>query len=220
MSDLLPALVVEPTAPLSGSVIWLHGLGADGHDFAPILEHLPLAKLGVRVVLPHAPAQPVSINGGMVMPSWYDIRPTDGPDRHDEAGIRVSEGQIQALFDQQRAELPAERIAFVGFSQGGAMALHCGLRAPERLAGIAALSTYLLLPKETETERSESNATTPIFQAHGTYDPVVGPPRGMAARDWLSERGYPVVWHDYPMAHEVCLEEIAELGAWFEQVFA
>ena len=218
--DLLPALRVEPRAALSGSVIWLHGLGADGHDFAPILEHLPLSELGVRVVLPHAPSQPVSINGGFVMPSWYDIRPSDGPNRHDEAGIRVSEGQIKALLAHERTAVPAERIAIVGFSQGGAMALHCGLRAEERLAGIAALSTYLLLPEATETERSERNAATPIFQGHGTHDEVVGPQRGAAARDWLSERGYPVAWHAYPMGHEVCLEEIADLGAWFRGIFA
>lgn len=219
MSELLPALVAEPTGEVTGSVIWLHGLGADGHDFAPILPHLPLGELGVRVVLPHAPSQPVTINGGMSMPAWYDIRPTDGPARHDEAGIRASAVAIDALIANEREQLPAERIAVVGFSQGGAMALHCGLRASERLAGIAALSTYLLLPEATETERSPANAKTPIFQAHGTYDAVVALARGEHARDWLGERDYAVAWHDYPMGHEVCLEEIAELGSWFRSIF-
>ncbi len=220
MSQLLPALVAEPKGEVRGSVVWLHGLGADGHDFAPILTHLPIAELGVRVVLPHAPSQPVTINGGMSMPSWYDIRPTDGPSRHDEVGIRASALAIDALIANERTQVPAERIAVVGFSQGGAMALHCGLRASERLAGIAALSTYLLLPEETETERSAANAETPIFQAHGTHDAVVSPARGTHARDWLQERGYAPAWHDYPMGHEVCLEEIAELASWFRTIFA
>ena len=154
------------------------------------------------------------------MPSWYDIRPTYGPSRHDEAGIRASAVAIDALIANQRTQVPAERIAVVGFSQGGAMALHCGLRASERLAGIAALSTYLLLPEETETERSAANAETPIFQAHGTHDAVVSPARGTHARDWLQERGYAPAWHDYPMGHEVCLEEIAELASWFRSIFA
>jgi phospholipase/carboxylesterase len=220
VSEILPALVAEPTGDVTGSVIWLHGLGADGHDFAPILPHLPLGELGVRVVLPHAPSQPVTINGGMSMPAWYDIRPTDGPARHDEAGIRASAVAIDALIANERASLPAERIAVVGFSQGGAMALHCGLRASERLAGVAALSTYLLLPEATEGERSAANAETPIFQAHGTHDAVVAPARGAHARDWLLERGYALAWHDYPMGHEVCLEEIAELGSWFRSIFA
>lgn len=220
MSELLPALVAEPKGEVTGSVIWLHGLGADGNDFAPILQHLPLAELGIRVVLPHAPSQPVTINGGMVMPAWYDIRPTDGPGRHDEAGIRASAVNVDALIAHERTQVPAERIAVVGFSQGGAIALHCGLRAPERLAGIAALSTYLLLPEASESERSAANAETPIFQAHGSHDAVVNTVRGIAARDWLTERGYSVAWHDYPMAHEVCLEEIAELASWFRSIFA
>lgn len=220
MSELLPALIADPGCPPRGSVIWLHGLGDSGYGFASVLQHLPLERLGLRVVLPHAPEQPVTINGGMEMPAWYDIRPTDGPERHDEVGIRASAAAIDALIARERSLVPAARIALVGFSQGGAMALHCGLRASEGLAGIAALSTYLLLPEETARERDPANASTPIFWGHGTQDEMVSPARGAAARAWLAAQGYACEAHDYPMGHEVCLPELRHLGAWFEARFA
>lgn len=220
-SELLPAVTVEPEGPARFAVLWLHGLGADGHDFAPVLRYLPLRELGARVVLPHAPSIPVSINAGYVMPAWYDIREGDLRNRHDEGGIRESAERIEALIAAQKATgLPAERILLVGFSQGGAMALHCALRHPERLAGVVTLSTYLLLPEATETERSPANHGLPVFAGHGTVDPVVVPPRGEAARDWLVERGHPVEWHTYRMGHEVCLPLLDDLGAWLRKTLS
>lgn len=215
MSGLLPALEIDPPGEVTGSVIWLHGLGADGHDFEPLVPLLPLGQLGVRVVLPHAPSMPVTINGGFVMPAWYDIRDGDLKNRHDEAGIRASAEQVEAWLAHEQERVPAERIALVGFSQGGAMALHSGLRHGERLAGIAALSCYLLLDETVEAERSEANAQTPIFQAHGELDAVVDLARGEAARDRLVELGYPHEWHTYPMGHQVCEPEIVDLARWF-----
>ncbi|MGE0710397.1 MAG: alpha/beta hydrolase [Planctomycetota bacterium] len=221
MSELLPAVELDPPGELRGSVIWLHGLGADGHDFEPILPLLPLGRLGVRVVLPHAPVMPVSINGGFVMPAWYDIRDGDLRQRHDEAGIRASAARITAWIEAEVARgVPARRIALVGFSQGGAMALHVGLRHPERLAGIGALSTYLLLEDQLEAERSATNRETPVFQAHGSYDPVVSLARGEGARDRLRRDGQPHEWRAYPMEHQVCEPELQALGDWFERVFA
>ncbi len=220
-ADLLPAVVAEPKSEVTGSVIWLHGLGADGNDFVPILPMLPLADLGVRVILPHAQSIPVSINGGFVMPAWYDIREGDLRERNDEVGIRASAEQVSAFVQAEREKgMPAERIALVGFSQGGAMALHVGLRSPERLAGIAALSTYLVLEESLAEEVSEAQQETPVFQAHGTRDPVVSLERGQAAREWLAARGYGVEWHDYPMEHAVCPEEIEALGLWLARIFA
>lgn len=219
MSELLPAVEIDPPGEVSGSVVWLHGLGADGHDFEPLVPLLPLAELGVRVVLPHAPAMPVTINGGFVMPAWYDIRDGDLKRRHDEAGIRASAARVEAWIAKEKERVPAERVAVVGFSQGGAMALHVGLRHAERLAGIAALSCYLLLGERLEAERSEANGGTPIFQAHGALDAVVDPARGEAARDRLVELGYPHEWHSYPMGHQVCEPEIVDLARWFAARF-
>jgi phospholipase/carboxylesterase len=219
MPDLLPAVVVEPEGEVTASVLWLHGLGADGHDFEPVVPMLPLGKLGARVVLPHAPSIPVSINGGFVMPAWYDIREGDLAVRHDEAGIRKSASQLEAWVQAERDRgIPAERIVLAGFSQGGAMALHVGLRWPERLAGIVAMSTYLTLPETLSAEASDAQQGLAIFQAHGTVDPVVTPDRGAETRDRLVAEGHTVEWHDYPMEHSVCPEELADLGAWFAQI--
>jgi phospholipase/carboxylesterase len=215
VTNLLPALEINPPGEVTASVIWLHGLGADGHDFAPVIPLLPLAQLGVRVVLPHAESQPVTINGGFSMPAWYDIREGDLSQRHDSAGIRRSAEQVGAWVEAERQRLPAERIAVVGFSQGGAMALHVGLRWPETLAGIAALSTYLVLEESLDAERSAAQRDVPIFQAHGRFDAVVNLSRGEAARDRLLADGHSLEWHTYPMAHQVCDDELSDLARWF-----
>ena len=217
--SVLRAVEIEPAGEATAAVIWLHGLGADGHDFEPVVPMVGLPQLGARVVLPHAPAMPVSINAGYVMPALYDIREGDLKDRHDEAGIRQSALRIEALLARERERgIRPERTVLIGFSQGGAMALHVGLRHPERLAGIGALSCYLLLEGATETERHAANQATPIFQAHGTRDPVVVPERGVAARDWLEGHGYQVGYRDYPMDHAVHPRELADLKAWFAEV--
>jgi phospholipase/carboxylesterase len=201
-------------------VLWLHGLGADGHDFEPIVPELRLPdEAGVRFVFPHAPSIPMSLNQGFVMPAWYDIRDTDLRHRHDEAGIRASAERIEALIVHEIEQgVPAERIFLAGFSQGGAIALHVGLRHRERLAGILALSTYLVCADSLPAERSAANADVPIFQAHGTFDPMVNLARGQDARDRLLGLGYAVEWHTYPMPHAVCPDEIRDIGAWFRNL--
>ncbi|RMG19288.1 MAG: carboxylesterase [Planctomycetota bacterium] len=222
MSDHLPAVVVAPrSGKPQGALIWLHGLGADGHDFVPALPALPLEELGLKVVLPHAPARPVTINGGLVMPAWYDITGVDLEDRQDEEGVRASAKAVESLVAREVAGgIPSERIALVGFSQGGAVALFAGLRHRERLAGVAALSTYLILGDALERERSPTNGGLPVFHAHGRFDPVVRLQWGELARDWLRARGHPVDWHVYPMEHAVCPEELADLGRWLATIFS
>ena len=204
------------------SIIILHGLGADSEDFVPICHELDLTEAGpVRYVLPSAPAIPVSINGGYVMRAWYDIRqPGQGP-REDEAGLRQSQQAIQALIEREIARgMPASRIVLMGFSQGCAMALMTGLRYPQRLAGIVALSGYLPLLDATAAERHEANVHTPIFMAHGQDDDVVLMSRGTQSRDHLASLGHAIDWHDYPMDHTLCLEEVQDLQAWLNQVLA
>ena len=198
------------------SLIVLHGLGANGHDFVPICGELDLSAIGpVRYVFPHAPQRPVTINGGYVMQAWYDILGADLVRREDEAGLRESQRQIAELIDRERERgVPAERIIVMGFSQGCAMALMTALRYPERLAGAVALSGYLPLAATTAAERAGANATLPIFMAHGTQDAVVIPARGTASHDALRALGHDVDWHEYPMPHSVCMEEIADLNAW------
>lgn len=219
-ADLLPAVEIEPRSTARHSVIWLHGLGADGHDFPPIVGEMDLdPALAIRWIFPHAPAIPVTINGGMVMPAWYDIRTADFHVRHDEAGIRLSAARLERLIEREVARgVPSQRIVLAGFSQGGAIALFAGLRHARRLAGIVALSTYLVLGETLAAERSPANLDVPIFQAHGTLDPMVGHERGEATRRTLERLGYPVEWHEYPMLHQVCLEEIEALAAWFGRV--
>lgn len=198
------------------SIVVLHGLGADGHDFVPIAGELDLAALGpVRYVFPHAPTRPVSINNGYVMRAWYDILGADLVRREDEAGLRESQRQITALLDRERERgVPAERIVLMGFSQGCAMTLMTALRYPHRLAGAVGLSGYLPLAATTAAEASTANAGLPIFLAHGTQDPVVVLARGTASRDALRALGHEVEWHDYPMPHSVCAEEVDDLNAW------
>ena len=219
---LLPTVEVDPAGDARFSVIWLHGLGADGHDFPPIVPALALPKkAAVRFVFPHAPQMPVTINGGMLMPAWYDIRDLDLANRHDEAGILASAEALVALIEHEvKRGVPAERIVLAGFSQGGAIASHVALRYPERLAGLVMLSTYLVREGTLEAERQAANASVPIFMAHGTLDPMVVPERGEAAREQLRGLGYDIEWHEYAMQHQVCEDEIADLGTWFERRFA
>jgi len=202
------------------SVIWLHGLGADGHDFAPIVPELRLpASLAVRFVFPHATIQPVTINGGMAMRSWYDILTPNLVKREDEAGIRTSEQAIQALIARENARgVPTSRIVLAGFSQGCAMTLHTGIRLKEKLAGLMGLSGYLPLIDMAAQERHSANATTPIFLAHGTHDPVVTLERAEASRAKLVELGYSVQWHTYPMPHSVCAQEIDDISSFLQSV--
>lgn len=216
MSDLLECIELPPAGEADAAVIWLHGLGADGHDFPPIVPELQLpADHGIRFLFPHAPTRPVTINGGMVMRAWYDILSMDFERRADEAGVRASAEALAALIARERERgVPSERIVLAGFSQGGAIALHEGLRHPERLGGIIALSTYLACDGDLEGERTAANQDVPIFQAHGTHDPMVQHERGTAARDRLLGLGYGIEWHEYPMMHQVCLEEIQALGTW------
>lgn len=207
---------IETGASPRTSLIVLHGLGADGFDFVPICGELDLGALGpVRYVFPHAPARPVTLNGGYVMRAWYDIFGPDLVRREDEAGLRESQRQIAALIDRERQRgVAAGRIVVAGFSQGCAMALMTALRYPERLAGAVGLSGYLPLAATTAAESTPANADLPIFMAHGRQDPIVVPARGTASRDALRALGHEVEWHDYPMPHSVCAEEIDDLNAW------
>ena len=218
----LETVEIETGPAPRASVVWLHGLGADGHDFEPIVPELALPpSLPVRFVFPHAPMRPVAINGGWVMRAWYDIRDDGGARREDEAGVRESHGQIEALLACERARgVAPDRIVLAGFSQGGAMSLHTGVRHGERLAGIMALSCGLPLPESVAAEASAANRHTPIFVAHGTQDAVVPLARGARARDLLRQLGYAVEWREYPMPHSVCAEEVRDIAAWLTAVLA
>ena len=208
-------------APVA-TVIVLHGLGADGHDFVPVCRELDLSALGaVRYVLPHAPKRPVTINGGYVMRAWYDIREADLLRREDEASLRESQAQIDALIAAEIARgVPSERIVLMGFSQGCAMTLMTGLRQPNRLAGLVGLSGYLPLAGTTAAERHAANAATPIFLAHGDWDPIIPIARAEASRDQLVALGHAVDWQRYPMPHSVSPEEIEAIEAFLLRVLA
>jgi phospholipase/carboxylesterase len=222
----LDVIEIETAPNPTASVIVLHGLGADGNDFVPIARELGLASVGpVRFVFPHAPTRPVTINGGHVMRAWYDILGAElgpgGAKREDEAGLRASQALVEALIAAERARgIPAARIVLAGFSQGCAMAFMTGLRHPERLAGLLGLSGYLPLAALSAAERHPANATLPIFQAHGSADPVIPIARAMQSRDALVALGHPLEWHAYPMPHSVCAEEIADMNAWLLNVLA
>ena len=220
MTILLPRVELESAPNPSAAVIWLHGLGADGHDFAGLVPELDLSNCPpIRFVFPHAPSMPVTVNGGYVMPAWYDILGPNLVSQQDAAGIQASERAIVALIAHEVARgIPAERIVLAGFSQGCAMALHTGLRLPQRLAGIMALSGYLPLADRLAAERHAANARTPVFMAHGTQDPVVVVARGEASRDALATLGQPVQWHSYPMPHSLHPREIADISAFLAQV--
>jgi phospholipase/carboxylesterase len=212
----LPTIEHETAASPRFSIIWLHGLGADGNDFAPIVPELAdPAWPPLRFVFPHAPVRPVTINNGMSMRAWYDIHAFDAAARQDEAGIRASIAAVEALIAREHERgVPGERIILAGFSQGGAIALAAGLRHAEKLAGIVALSTYLPIAGTMAADRSPANLATPIFWGHGTADPVVVLQRGIDSRDALQALGYALDWHTYPMAHAVCAEEIGDLRHW------
>jgi len=214
--SLLPTVEKETGPNPSWSIIWLHGLGADGNDFAPIVPELVSPQWpAVRFVFPHAPVQPVTINNGMAMRAWYDIYGFDLVAQQDEKGMRASIQHLDALIAREHERgIPSERILLAGFSQGGAIALAGGLRYPEKLAGIIALSTYLPLAHSLGAERRAVNADIPIFWGHGTVDPVVILQRGTDSRAALEALGYRVAWHTYLMPHAVCPQEIADLRQW------
>jgi phospholipase/carboxylesterase len=217
--DLLEALEVETAPSPRAAVIWMHGLGADGYDFVDVVPALGLRDTPVRFVFPHAPMRPVTINRGMVMRAWYDVRDDVGVRREDEAGVRASQARIEALIARERARgIAAERLVLAGFSQGGAMALHTGLRHPERLAGVLALSCFLPLAEGLGAEASAANRDVPIFMAHGTHDAVIPLARARQARDALTALGYRVDWHEYPMPHSVCDREVLDIGEWLAAV--
>jgi phospholipase/carboxylesterase len=200
----------SPTA----AVIWLHGLGADGYDFVPVVRELESnGAPAARYVFPHAPMMPVTINNGFVMRAWYDIRTADLAHREDEAGIRGSQAAVQRLLEREATRgLPRSRIVLAGFSQGAAIALHTGLRQAEPLAGLVALSGYLPLAEKFAAERNAASGGVPILMAHGSEDPVVPVARGRSSRDLLLSHGYGVRWHEYPMPHSVCAEEIEAIA--------
>jgi len=212
----------ETAANPTACVIVLHGLGADGNDFVPIAQELELSAVGpVRFVFPHAPVMPVTINNGYRMRAWYDILGRELVQREDEAGLRRSMAAVQELLDaQQQRGIAPERTVLAGFSQGCAMALLTGLRHRKRLAGIVGMSGYLPLAATTAAERSDANALTPIFMGHGEHDEIVIVERGRTSREALVALGYQVEWHEYPMAHSVCMEEISDLNRWLVKVLA
>jgi phospholipase/carboxylesterase len=222
----LDVIELETAPHPTATVIVLHGLGADGNDFVPVAEELDLSSIGaVRFVFPHGPTRPVTINGGHVMRAWYDIFGAelglDGLKREDDAGLRASQALVEALIAKERARgVASTRIVLAGFSQGCAMTFMTGLRHKERLAGLLGMSGYLPLAALTEAERHPMNADLPIFQAHGTADPVIPIARAIASRDALIALGHPVEWHAYPMPHSVCAPEIADINRWLLKVLA
>jgi phospholipase/carboxylesterase len=222
MTNHQNAVIIEPYHTHRATIIWLHGLGADGHDFVPILPELNLPQsMGIRFVFPHAPVRPVTINGGMSMRAWYDVKNTDLLREEDAASIKDSSGIIeQYIATEVNAGIPSEQIVIAGFSQGGAMALHTGLRHASRLGGLLVLSGYLPLPERFCEEASTSNKTVPIMMCHGTFDPVIPASAGKQSRDFLEQEGYTISWHSYPMEHSVCIEEIQDVGTWLQTILA
>jgi phospholipase/carboxylesterase len=220
--ELLDYLEVTTADNPEYAVIWMHGLGADGHDFEPIVPILNLpGGLAIRFIFPHALMRPVTVNGGAVMRAWYDIIELSTSRGQDEAGIRHSAEKIKALIDREvKRGIPASNIILAGFSQGGAMALHVGLRYPEKLAGIMGLSAYLLFPQRLQSEHSKANSATPVFVAHGTQDPVVPFMLGQQLHESLRAGGWPLEWHTYPIPHSVSPPEIADIGLWLKACFS
>ena len=213
----LETIEIETAPDPRASIIWMHGLGADGNDFAPLADEIEL-PMGVRYIFPHAPTMPVSINGGYVMRAWYDISDV-AIRREDEAGVRASQRGVEALLAREKARgVAANRIVLAGFSQGGAIALHTGLRHAERLAGVMALSTYVPLADKLEAEANPANRDVPIFMAHGTHDPVISVSRARESHDLLLRQGYAPEWKEYRMEHSVCPQEIADLADWLRRV--
>ena len=212
----LPCVEIQTAPDPRHAVIWLHGLGADGNDFAPIVPELvDPAWPALRFVFPHAPVRPITINGGMAMRAWYDISGQEIAQRQDEAGIRASIVLLEQLIAREvERGIAADNIFLAGFSQGGAIVLAGGIRHAQRLGGVIALSTYLPMAEKTDAEASAANRAMPIFMAHGMLDPTISHALGEMSRAYLAQRGYAVDWHTYPMAHQVCAEEIADLRRW------
>ena len=217
-SESAESVVLDPASPADATVIWLHGLGADGHDFVPIVPELRLpATMAVRFIFPHARARPVTINNGFVMRAWYDITSLGADRKEDEAGIRESADVVRRYVEQENARgIASNRIVIAGFSQGGAIALQAALRHPQRLAGVMALSTYLPLQHTLAAEASPANRDVPILVCHGLRDGMVPAAMGKAARDTLQGLGYPVEWQAYPMEHQVCMEEVLDISKWLQ----
>lgn len=220
MDSLLDCVEIETGPKPVAGVIWLHGLGADGHDFEPIVPELQLpAELPVRFVFPHAPQRPVTINFGMVMRAWFDITDAQDIGRVNMNDVMVSVKQVRALIEREIAKgIAADRIVLAGFSQGGAIALYTGLRYEKKLAGIMGLSTFLPATKTIANEAHPANKNTPFLMAHGRYDPLVPMAKGAAVRDVLNKLGYDLDWHDYPMQHAVCADEIDAIAHWLKNV--
>ena len=216
-----PETVEVQTAPdPEGSIIWLHGLGADGHDFEPIIPELRLpGSLALRFVFPHAPVRPVTLNGGMAMRAWYDIISLDRSGPVDDAGINESSGILESLIEREEQRgIDRERIVVAGFSQGGAIAINTVLRAQGKLGGLLALSTWLALPDAANGEVFDTSL--PVFMAHGQFDPMVPMQYGKGSAERLTEVGFDIEWHEYPMAHGVCPQEIADISRWLVSVYA
>jgi phospholipase/carboxylesterase len=222
VTQAIDGVALETGPNPTASVIWMHGLGADGNDFVPLVPELDLTGCGsVRFIFPHAPTMPVTINGGYVMRAWYDILGTDLVRREDEAGIIQSAQLIDQLIAQERAAgIPSKRIVLAGFSQGCAMSLYTGLRSAEALGGIVALSGYLPIADKTATQRHTANQSTPIFMAHGSDDPVVPQARALESKQLLQQLGYAVDWHSYAMQHSVHPQEIADIAGFLRTVLA
>jgi len=220
MSELLDHVTIDTSDNPEISVIWLHGLGADGNDFVPIVRELDLAGLpGIRFIFPHARTMPVTVNGGYVMRAWYDITGAELTRREDENGLRASQKEVEAFIAREKARgIPASRIVLAGFSQGCAMTIQTGLRHPEPLAGMICLSGYVPLSARLAAERTQESLATPIFMAHGRHDNVVPFARAEQSRDLLVSLGYQVEWHEYAMQHSVCLEEVQAISAFFKKV--
>ena len=222
MTDYLSCVEIEPATEAQAAIIWLHGLGADGNDFAPLVPELKLNDFpAIRFVFPHASVRPVTINNGMSMRAWYDIFAPDLVRREDEPGLRQSQQAVQALIARENERgIPTEKIVLAGFSQGCAMTLQTGLRMDKQLAGLVGLSGYLPLAATVAAERHAANQDTPIFLAHGVMDPVVALPRAEASRQALLDMGYKLTWNTYNMPHSVCLEEVNDIAAFLRQVLA
>lgn len=224
--DIADTVEVGGEAQVDGTVIWLHGLGADGHDFEPIVPELNLAvHADIRFIFPHAPVRPVTINGGVPMRAWYDVISLDKSGPQDEAGIRGSAASLLQLIERERERgVDASRIVLAGFSQGGAIAMHTAMRVPQRLAGLMALSTWMPLAStigEEVVDNSESQPRElPVLMAHGTFDPLLPLAAGQHAREIMQDAGFKVQWREYPMAHAVCAEEISEIRKWLVNIYS
>jgi phospholipase/carboxylesterase len=221
MAELIQHLELNTGADPKGTIVWMHGLGADCWDFVPIVKELGVPEdLPLRFIFPQAPSRPITINGGHVMPGWYDISMAELERKADEAGIRDSQAAIDALIEREiTRSITSDNIILAGFSQGGAIALQCGLRSKHRLGGIMALSTYLTLADSLEAEKSVANSNIAILMAHGSQDPVVPLSLARTSKATLASHGYQVEWYEYPMQHAVCGEEIETIASWLEKRF-